>query len=87
MRQTGGLVPMRLAAPVVATRRVRSLRTSATASALSSPVSGSKSTQRTVAPTACAAWTHGRMFESWSRRVTTTSSPGPQCLARARERS
>ena len=34
-----------------------------------------------------AAVTHGRMFASWSSRVTTTSSPGPQRLASARAMS
>ena len=37
---------------------------------------GSGSAQRTVAPARSAAITHGRTFASWSRRVTTTSSPG-----------
>ena len=87
MWHTGGLVPMRFEAAVVATRRVRSVTTAATASAVSSPVAGSKSTQRIVAPADCAACTHGRTFESWSRRVTTISSPGPQFLARVREKS
>ena len=82
-RQTGVRVPIRFEAPVVATSRVRSESTAATASADSSPVAGSKSTHRTVAPTASAACTQGRMFASWSSRVTTTSSPGPQSLASA----
>ena len=83
----GGRVPMRLLAAVVATSRVRSERTASTCSTVSSPLAGSKSTQRTVAPAASATCTHGRMLESWSRRVTTTSSPGPHCLASARARS
>ena len=45
---------MRLEAAVVATSRVRSESAAATASAASSPVPGSKSTQRTVAPAASA---------------------------------
>jgi hypothetical protein len=44
---------------------------------------GSTSAQRTVAPAAGAACTHGRTSASWSSRDTTTSSPGRQVLASA----
>ena len=84
---TGGRVPIRLDAPVTATRRVRSESSAATSSAVSSPVARSKPTQRTVAPTASAAITQGRTFASWSSRETTTSSPGPQPAASVRARS
>src|SRR6478735_1259054 len=78
MAGRSGRVPMRLDAAVTATRRVRPRMTAAAASGLSSPVPGSNSAQRTVAPRASAASTQGRMLASWSRRLTTTSSPGPQ---------
>jgi len=42
---------------------------------------------RTVAPAVRAAITQGRMSASWSRRVTTTSSPGAHRRASARARS
>ena len=84
---TGGRVPIRFEAPVTATSRVRWLVASLTSSAVSSPVAGSKCAQQTVAPAASAACTHGRMLASWSSRVTTTSSPGPQSAARVRARS
>ena len=80
-------MPSRFDAAVTATSLVRPDRTVATCSGVSSAVAGSKSAHRTVAPTACAACTHGRMLESWSSRVTTTSSPGPHCLASVREKS
>ena len=48
------------------------------------PSAGSKSTSRTVAPRSAAASAHGVTLASWSRRVTTTSSPGPQVRASAR---
>ena len=76
-----GRVPMRFDAAVIATSRVRSASDRRDVVDLERrPVAGSKSTQRTVAPAASAAWTHGRMFASWSSRVTTTSSPGPHAL-------
>ena len=78
MAATSGRVPIRLEAAVTATSLVRSERTAATCSTSSSPVSGSKSAQRTVAPARSAAWIQGRTLASWSSRVTTTSSPGPQ---------
>ena len=62
--RTGGRVPIRLDAAVTATSRVRGDSTAATRSAASSPVAGSKSAQRTVAPVAAAACTHGRTFAS-----------------------
>ena len=40
---------------------------------------------RTVAPASRAASTQGHTLASWSRRVTTTSSPGRQVRARARD--
>jgi hypothetical protein len=40
-----------------------------------------------VAPTISAARTQGRMFASWSSRVTMTSSPGAQVVASARATS
>ena len=73
---TSGRVPSRFEAAVTATSRVRVDSTASRSS--SSAVSGSKSSQRTVAPAASAASTQGRMFASWSSRVTTTSSPGRQ---------
>jgi hypothetical protein len=84
---TGGRVPIRFEAPVTATSFVRPVSTSATSSAVSSPVVGSKAAHRTVAPAASAARTHGRTLASWSRRETTTSSPGPQSAASVRARS
>ena len=51
----------------------------------SASVSRSGSAQRTVAPARSAAITHGRTFASWSRRVTTTSSPGPSVRPTAAE--
>ena len=84
---TGGRVPIRFDAPVTATSLVRSVSTSATSSAVSSPVAGSNPIQRTVAPAASAAITQGRTFASWSSRETTTSSPGPQPAASVRARS
>jgi hypothetical protein len=80
-------VPIRLDAPVTATSLVRSVTTSATSSAVSSAVAGSNAAHRTVAPAASAAYTQGRMLASWSSRVTTTSSPGPQPAASVRARS
>ena len=53
---------MRFDAAVTATIRVRSESAAATASVAISPVAGSKSTQRTVAPARSAACTHGRTF-------------------------
>ena len=65
---TGGHVPIRFDAAVTATGRETVGRAPPpTASTASSPVAGSNSAQRTVAPTRSAACTHGRMFESWSR--------------------
>ena len=87
MARTGGRVPIRFDAAVTATRRVRGDSTAATASAESSPVCGSNSAHRTLAPAACAASTQGRMFASWSSRDTTISSPGAQRVARVRARS
>jgi len=84
---TGGRVPIRLDAAVIATNRVRSDNTSSTAASGTSPVTGSNSTHRTAAPTASAACTQGRMLLSWSSRDTTTSSPGPHLLANARDKS
>ena len=43
---------------------------------VSSALSGSKSIHRTLAPADSAAMTQGRTLPSWSRRLTTTSSPG-----------
>src|SRR5262245_40693274 len=82
-----GRVPIRLEAPVTATSLVRGPSASSREVIESSAVSGSKSTQRTVAPAASAAITHGRTLPSWSRRVTPASSPGVQSLAMARLRS
>ena len=78
------MVPMRFEAAVTATSRVLSVTTAATASGSSSPVRGSNSAQRTVAPTCSATSSHGRMLASWSSRLTTTSSPGTHPLARVR---
>ena len=64
MLTRSGRLPIRFEAPVTATSRVRSVSTAAMAAGVSSPVSGSKSTQRTVAPAASAAYTHGRTFAS-----------------------
>ncbi len=87
MAATSGRVPIRLEAPVTATSPVRSDSSAPTVAGSSSPVAGSKSAQRTVAPRACAACTQGRMFASWSSRVTTTSSPGPQPADSTRDSS
>ena len=62
--QESGLVPIVLPAPVIATNFVRGDKTASTASTESSDVCVSNSAQRTVAPTASAAWIHGRIFES-----------------------
>ena len=48
MPASGGRVPIRFDAPVTATSRVRSESCAATSSTVSSPVAGSKSTQRTA---------------------------------------
>ena len=77
MAGRSGWVPMRLEAAVTAEPgAVREQCAHRPGGEL--PVAGSKSAQRTVAPARSAACTHGRMFASWSRRVTTTSSPGDQ---------
>ncbi len=68
-----------------ATRRVCVVST--VSMSATSAVAGSKSSQRTVAPTDSAAITQGRMFESWSSRLTTTSSPGPHSCDAARVRA
>ena len=78
-------MPVALEAAVTATQRVRSERTASIAEAGSASVSRSGSAQRTVAPARSAAITHGRTFASWSRRVTTTSSPGPSVRPTAAE--
>ncbi len=80
MAATSGRVPMRLLAAVTATSLVRSDKSPSYWSAGSSPVAGSTSAQRTTAPARPAAWTQGRTLASWSRRETTTSSPGAQLL-------
>jgi hypothetical protein len=72
-----------LLAAVTATSRVRSVISPLYCAAGSSPVAGSTSAQRTTAPARSAVCTHGRMFASWSRRETITSSPGCQVLASA----
>ena len=77
-------MPSRFDAAVIATSRVRGESTAATSSSVSSADAGSNSAQRTVAPTAAAATIQGRMFASWSRRVTTTSSPGSHVAASVR---
>src|SRR4051794_19965484 len=87
MADRSGMVPIRLEAPVTATSLVAGLVTRSIWPGTSSPVSGSKSAKRTVAPTDSAASTQVRTLASWSSRVTTTSSPGPQSLARVRARS
>jgi hypothetical protein len=87
MVATSGRLPSRFDAAVSATTRVLGVSTRATSAGVRTPVAGSKSAQWTVAPTAVAACTHGRTFASWSRRVTTTSSPGPQPFARVRAKS
>jgi hypothetical protein len=75
MDATSGRVPMALLAAVTATRRVRGLMSSSYCQVGSSPVSMSTSAHRTTAPTCSASCTQGRMLASWSRRLTTTSSP------------
>ena len=82
-----GRVPSTLEAAVTATSLVRSESTAVRHSGPSSAVWGSKSIHRTIAPAASAACTHGRTLASWSRRETTTSSPGRQVRASARDRS
>ena len=83
---TSGTVPMALLPAVTATSRVRSPTRSANWPAGSSPVAGSNSAQRTVAPAASAACTQGRTLASWSSRETTTSSPGRQPAPSVRAR-
>ena len=80
-------MPSRFDAPVTATTRVRDDSSRATSATVSSAVRGSKSANRTAAPTASAARIQGRMLASWSSRVTITSSSGPQVAARVRARS
>ncbi len=75
---------MALLAAVSATRRVRRLTRSAYCQAGSSPVSMSTSAQRTATPRSSASCTQGRMLASWSRRLTTISSPGRHAFAIAR---
>ncbi len=75
---TSGRVPMMLLAALTATSRVRSPISSPNWPAGSSPEGSSTWAQRTVAPARSAASTQGRTFASWSSRVTTISSPGPQ---------
>ena len=82
-----GCVPITFDAAVIATSRVRSLSCSLTASTDSSPVSGSKSTQRMVVPVRSAARSHGPTFELCSSVVRTTSSPGSQDFEIARDMS
>ena len=82
-----GRVPIRLDAAVTATSRVSSVSRLVTADGSSSPVAGSNSAHRTVAPLLSAAITHGRTLASWSSLVTTISSPGSQVFAIAREMS
>ena len=75
-----GRVPSTFDAPVTATSLVRPDSSARTLSTLSSAVSRSNPTHRSVAAAPSAACTHGRMFPSWSSRVTTTSSPGHPLL-------
>ena len=82
---SSGTVPVAFDAAVTATQRVRSESTASIADAGSASVSRSGSAQRTVAPARSAAITHGRTLASWSRRVTTTSSPGPSVRPTAAE--
>ncbi len=81
----GVIVPTAFEARVNATTFVRSESTSANASRSRVTSSRRMSTQRTVAPASRAASTQGRMFASWSRRVTTTSSPHPRPRPTERE--
>jgi hypothetical protein len=81
---TSGRVPIALLAAVTATTRVRGPIRSANRATGNSPVAGSNSAHRTVAPARSAACVHGRTLASWSSRETITSSPGPQAAASVR---
>ena len=84
MAAMSGRVPRMFDAPVTATTRVLSLTRDSTSSGVRMPVPGSNSAHRTVAPERSAYVTQGRTLPSWSSRVTTTSSPGPQPCASVR---
>ncbi len=68
------MVPKALEAWPTATMRVRSLMTSSRASSFKVQSPGSISSQRITAPFSCRN-SQGAMLASWSRRVTTISSP------------
>ena len=81
----GATVPTAFDASVKATTFVRSVSASSN-DAGSIVTSWSRtSTHRTVAPVSSATMSHGRMFASWSSRVTTISSSGPRVRAMERE--
>ena len=85
---TSGRVPTRLEAPVTATTR-RPVGQHAL-DRLDRQLAGGRGRGRPSARSRRRRGprrTQGRMLASWSSRVTTTSSPGPHCLARARARS
>ena len=82
--RTSGRVPTALLAAVTATSLVRRVMSWSYCQTGSSQVSMSISAQRTTAPADFAAAIHGRTFASWSRRLTTISSPTFQVFASAR---
>ena len=85
-RGTAGRVPIRFDAPVTATSRVRVGQHGRDVVELG----GGRVEVEPTAPSRRRArrrCTHGRMLASWSSRVTTTSSPGPQPAASVRARS
>ena len=68
-----------------AATRVRSVSMPANSFGSTTHTSGSIPTWRTVTPRSSAASSHGATFASWSRPVTSTSSPGPSSRKSVRE--
>ena len=85
-RPPAASTPRRWTRAVQATSLVRGVIASASEPRSRVTSSSRTSAQRTVAPASRAASTHGRMFASWSRRVTTISSPGPNVRPNERDR-
>ena len=78
-------VPAPFDAQPNAATRVRSVSSAANASGSTTQTSGSIATWRTVTPRSSAASSHGATLASWSRPVTSTSSPGPSSRKSVRE--
>ena len=76
MRGTGLMVPTALEARPTATRRVRGPSARSRSSRSSVQSSSRMPTQRTTRPRSSATRSQGATLASWSRRVTTISSPG-----------